>query len=90
MGPTASALTFGAIHLGNVFVPPDPDTPWHDPGNVMDVVAQSAFATCFGFYANILTTGDSYRLQRPIALHYWNNVFAMTMGYLLGEGVGGP
>lgn len=50
----------------------------------------SVFAFSFGIYANILTENDGDKLRKPITIHYWNNVFSMVLGYLAGEGVGGP
>jgi len=89
-GPWASALTFGALHLGNVFISLSPDVSALSPRQVAGVVQESVFALSFGVYANILTENDGGKLGKPIAVHYWNNVFSMVLGYLQGEGVGGP
>ncbi len=89
-GPWASALTFGALHLGNVFISLTPGVTALSPRQIAGVVQQSVFALSFGVYANILTENDGDRLGKPIAVHYWNNVFSMVLGYLAGEGVGGP
>jgi membrane protease YdiL (CAAX protease family) len=85
-GPTLSAVTFGALHLTNAF-----SGLFAGSANPTEEAAlQSASATAFGFYANSLTIDDGYRLDRSIALHYWNNVIAMELNYLSGSGIGGP
>lgn len=86
-GPWASAISFGALHLGNVFISLSPTVTALSDRQIAAVVQQSAFALSFGIYANILTENDGNRLGKPIAVHYWNNVVSMVLGYLAGDGV---
>lgn len=73
-GETASSLTFGLAHLSNALL----------PGTAIeDTLLQTAFATGFGFYAARSTVSHGYNLERMAAFHFWNNVLAFTLGYLL-------
>ena len=90
LGPTVSAISFGAFHLGNIFIAFSPSTTPFSASQLEAVGQQAAFALCFGVYANILTTENDYSLQKPITIHYWNNVFSMSVSYLEGNGIGGP
>lgn len=89
-GPAASAIGFGAIHLGNILVTVTPSLPALSQEQVAGVLQQSAFALCFGVYANVLSDQDGGRLRKTVSLHYWNNVIAMIAGYMEGDGFGGP
>lgn len=73
-GPVISSLSFGLAHLSNALVP---DVP------IEDTVLQTIFALGFGFYAADRTMGAGYRFERMVALHFWNNLIAFTLGYLL-------
>ncbi len=69
-----SSLYFGAAHLPNMLIP---DT------SVEDTLVQTAFATLFGYYASVKTAENGYDFRRMIALHFWHNVTAMTLGYII-------
>jgi membrane protease YdiL (CAAX protease family) len=89
-GPAVSAIGFGAVHLGNILVTVSPSLPALSEPQVAGVLQQSAFALCFGVYADMLSADDGNRLRKPVTLHYWNNVVAMIVGYMQGDGFGGP
>ncbi len=69
-----SSLYFGAAHLPNMLMP---DT------SVEDTLVQTAFAALFGYYASVKTAENGYDFRRMIALHFWHNVTAMTLGYIV-------
>lgn len=73
-GAVLSSIGFGAAHLSNVLAP-----------NVAigDTVLQSLFATAFGAYAAEVVRRDGFRLHRAVALHFWNNVTALVLNYLI-------
>ena len=73
-GPVVSSLTFGLAHLPNALLPGVP---------IEDTVLQTLFALGFGFYAAGRTVEAGYRFERMVALHFWNNILAFTLGYLL-------
>lgn len=72
-GPVYSSLTFGFSHLGNMIMP---------GVSVEDTILQSFFATAFGFYASEQVKRNGYKLNRMVALHFWHNVLAFTLGFL--------
>ena len=74
-GPTRSALSFGAAHLPNIFVP---------DAAIEDVALQSLFATLFGLHAARATVANGYNFEPMVALHFWNNVAAFMLDYILG------
>lgn len=72
-GLTNSSLFFGTAHLTNMLSP---------NASVEDTLAQTAFATLFGFYAGNKTQSNNYDFRKMIALHFWHNVTASTLGYM--------
>lgn len=72
-GLVNSSLFFGSAHIANMLSP---------NASVEDTLAQTAFATLFGFYAGNKTQTNNYDFRRMIALHFWHNVTASTLGYM--------
>ncbi len=73
-GVTTSSLSFGLAHLPNAII----------PGVALeDTVLQTVFALGFGFYAAQSTVARGYNYERMVALHFWNNVLAFVLGYLV-------
>ena len=73
MGTGYSSLTFGLAHLPNMLVPGI---------SVEDTVLQTIAAIGYGFYSAELTKQNGYRLEKAAAFHFWNNMFALVLGYL--------
>lgn len=73
-GITSSSLSFGLGHLPNALLP---------GVAVEDTLLQTVFALGFGFYAARSTVASRYDFRRMAALHFWNNVLAFTLGYLV-------
>ena len=69
-----SSLSFGLAHLPNMLAP---------GVGIGQTLLQTLFATAFGFYTADRVIQRSYRLERMVSLHYWNNVLSMVLGYLL-------
>lgn len=81
--PTVSALAFGAVHMSNLAV-----RGYYGNGDELEsAIRQSVNACIFGFYANYLDANDSYRLRKSATMHYWNNVLAMSLDYIQGNGM---
>ena len=74
VGVARSSLAFGLAHLSNALLP---------GVSVEDTLLQTLFALGYGFYAAHATVAAGYRLERMVALHYWNNILAFTLGYLV-------
>jgi membrane protease YdiL (CAAX protease family) len=73
-GVTASSLSFGLGHLPNALF----------PGVALeDTLLQTVFALGFGFYAARSTVANGYDFRRMAALHFWNNMLAFTLAYLV-------
>ncbi len=72
-GPVHSSLSFGFAHLTNMLVP---------GMNVETTLLQTLFATAFGFYAADRVLRGESGLERMIALHYWNNLLSLVLGFL--------
>jgi hypothetical protein len=73
-GVWVSSLSFGTAHLGNMVLP---------EVSVEEALLQSLFATGFGVYAAAMTVRADYGLQRAVAAHFWHNMIALTLGYLV-------
>jgi membrane protease YdiL (CAAX protease family) len=69
-GLSIAALTFGGVHYFNGKTPEEGWT------NV-------AFATAAGYYFGWLAQSDGYRLEKPIAAHFWWNVVQGGVGFLV-------
>ncbi len=68
-----SSLSFGFAHLTNMLV----------PGATLEgALVQTVFATAFGFYAADRVERGENGLERMIALHFWNNLLSMVLGFL--------
>ena len=61
-------------HLPNMLIP---------NVSVEETVIQSVFAALFGYYAASRTIANDYDFSRMAALHFWHNVTAMTLSYLI-------
>jgi hypothetical protein len=73
-GVWVSSVSFGTAHLGNMILPEI---------SVEQTVLQSLFATGFGAYAAVMTARNDFRLERAVAAHFWNNIIALTLGYVV-------
>ena len=80
-GLARSSVSFGLAHLPNMLVP---------GVSVEDTLVQTAFAGLLGWYVGQLTLNSNYDLGKSIALHFWNNVMAFTLGYLTGQSEAEP
>ena len=80
--PTISAIAFGAVHMSNLTYPGY----YGNSDALSSAINQSVFAAIMGFYANYVDSQDSYRLRKSVTLHYWNNVMAMGLDYVEGNG----
>lgn len=69
-----SSITFGGLHSMNML---------NVNTSVEGVAMQTLFATLFGYYAAYQTEKNGYDFRRMIALHFWHNVTAMTINYLI-------
>ncbi len=69
-----SSVSFGAAHLPNML---------HPDFSVEDTILQTLTAMAFGFYTSHQVKRGGYMLDRAIALHFWNNVLALTLDYML-------
>ena len=80
-GARYSSVIFGLSHLGNIFVP---------GVTIEETLLQSLYATAFGFYAAEIVIRDDYSLERAVAFHFWNNMLAFVLEYLIDpeNGVG--
>ncbi len=72
-GAVYSSVSFGLAHLGNMLVP---------GVSVEDTLLQAMFAGVFGFYAADRVTRRGYAIEKMIALHFWNNLLGMVLGYM--------
>ena len=72
-GVARSSISFGISHLPNMIVP---------GVSIEDTVFQAIFATMFGFYAADRVVSNEYRFERAVALHFWHNIAAFTLGYI--------
>lgn len=83
-GVVPSSIVFGLAHLANGFLysQEKQSYPW------LTAVLQSSFATLFGFYASYVNGQDGYSLDHSVTLHYWNNVVAMILDYLVSGKAG--
>jgi membrane protease YdiL (CAAX protease family) len=81
LGLAASSLTFGAMHLGNLLIM-DP-TSFDD---VWSVSIQTLSATAIGFYLGYVTKREGYDLRKAVTLHYWNNVIAFVLPFMINGG----
>jgi hypothetical protein len=79
-GPIHSSLSFGFAHLTNMLAP---------GASVEGTLMQTVFATAFGFYAADRVQHGKNGLQRMIALHFWNNLLSMVLGFLADPESGG-
>jgi hypothetical protein len=73
-GVWVSSVSFGTAHLGNMILP---------EVSVEETLLQSLFATGFGVYTAAMTARNDYRLERAVAAHFWNNIIALTLAYLV-------
>jgi membrane protease YdiL (CAAX protease family) len=73
-GVAYSSVSFGLAHLPNALLP---------GVAIEDTLLQTVFALGFGFYAARSTVANGYSLERMAALHFWNNILAFTLGYLV-------
>lgn len=78
-GPILSSIVFGSSHLINMCAPNI---------SVENTVIQSLFATFYGLYAAQKTIENKYDIQHMIAFHFWNNVIAMALNYMIDPGNG--
>lgn len=72
-GTVHSSLSFGFAHLANMLVP---------GVTVEGTLMQTVFATAFGFYAADRVLRGENGLERMIALHFWNNLLSLVLGFL--------
>lgn len=72
-----SSVSFGAAHLPNMLMP---------GVSVEDTIMQTVFALLFGFYAADRTVTAGYHFEEMVALHFWHNMAAFTLGYLESGG----
>jgi len=72
-GVARSSISFGMAHLPNMLMP---------GVSIEDTLIQTAFAGLFGWYVGQMTVNSNFDLGKAIALHFWNNVIAFTLGYL--------
>ncbi len=72
-GTFYSSFSFGFAHLTNMLLPGT---------SVEGTLLQTLFATAFGFYAADRVQRAEDGLKRMIALHFWNNLLSMVLGYL--------
>jgi membrane protease YdiL (CAAX protease family) len=78
-GIHVSSLLFGAAHLLNVLAYEEITTEiWFKHGQ------QAIFAAGLGYYLAYLTEKDA-SMEKAITIHYWNNVVAMMMIYMLEQ-----
>ena len=73
-GQVYSSISFGLAHLPNMLTPGI---------SVEGTLLQTLFATAFGFYTSEQVKRRGYNLERMIALHYWHNMLALVLGYLV-------
>ena len=73
-GLHVSSIIFGGAHLGNMVMPNT---------SIENTLLQTVFATLFGYYAADRTIKNGYDFRNMIALHFWHNVAAMTLNYLI-------
>ncbi len=69
-----SSVSFGLAHVPNMLMPNT---------SVEDTLLQTAYATLYGFYAAFKSREAGFDFRRMIALHFWNNVLAFTLNYLI-------
>lgn len=72
-GVARSSISFGIGHLPNMIIP---------GVSIEDTIFQTIFATLFGFYAADRVRSNEYRFERAVALHFWHNIAAFTLGYM--------
>ena len=72
-GSVHSSVSFGLSHLANMLVP---------GVSVEETLAQSIYATAFGFYAADRVLQRNFRIERMIALHYWHNFLSLLLGFM--------
>jgi len=80
-GLAASSLAFGAIHLSNLLL--------LDPSSFDDVWSvsmQALSATAIGFYLGYVTRREGYDLRKAVTLHYWNNIIAFVLPFMINGG----
>jgi membrane protease YdiL (CAAX protease family) len=73
-GVLGSSVRFGLAHLPNAAVP---------NARLQDTAWQSVFATMFGLYAGVVTERNNGDHRKAVAWHFWNNVLAFTLNYLV-------
>ena len=74
-GVIRSSISFGIAHIPNMIIP---------GVSIEDTLFQTAFATLFGFYAADRVVENEYRFEKAVALHFWHNIAALTLGYIEG------
>lgn len=72
-GAIHSSLSFAFAHLANMIVP---------GVTVEGTLMQTLAAAAFGFYAADRVVRGENGLQRMMALHFWNNMISLVLGYL--------
>jgi len=73
-GIEISSFNFGLGHLGNMIMP---------GVSVADTMLQTLYATAFGFYTADMTKKSAYKIDKAVTLHFWNNIIAFTLDYLI-------
>jgi membrane protease YdiL (CAAX protease family) len=80
-----SAVLFGSIHLGNLLVV---KPTWE---NISPILEQTVYATLMGgvlgyVYLSDSSTNHKEGLQKAMMMHFWNNVLAFSLNYVVTQG----